>query len=757
MSIDEDSLIADSDVDLTACDREPIHLPGSIQPHGGLLAADLQTGEVLLASANCEAWTGRAPSALMGASLNGVMAEICPEWSAPVAETDSLVRHLRTHVHGRADVDVVSHDSGDFRVVEFEAGGHAAELLEVNGRLEAVLSAVQACMREEELYRRVPPLLAELIGFDRVMIYLFGPEGHGSVVGEHMAAPAESYLGLHYPATDIPLQARRLYVLNRVRGIVDSHAEPVPLVGIRGASSLNMAFCQTRSVSPIHMQYLRNMGVRASFSASLVDGDQLSGLIACHHGQPLHLPYTLRSAIAVCARAVSDRLLFLREARAHETERARHAAQLLFLRHFILSNSPLEALRVAGPDALAMVGADAFIVLLDGGVFELGEAEVVRAWRPVVEHARDAGPVDIIATNSVASAYPELAATDADLPGGMLLVPVAERGVIAWLRAERIREVRWAGEPPERDGTKALTPRSSFEAWTERVRGTSVPWQDIELEVARILRRTTAQLLGQAPDTLQTADEILLRMVAYIQQLEVANARLRRSNEDLEQFAYAASHDLRAPLRTVKGYADLIEDHLQTDGMELPPAVAELWRPISDGVDNMSSMLDGLLEFARLGQVELNLMHVELDAVLEVVHTSLQRRIDETGASVTWTALPAVHGSRPQLVRLFQNLVENAIKYGRDGVPPVVHIDGLQEGGGVRIEVHDNGRGIPANLQERVFLLFRRAHPHTADGTGVGLALSRRIMERHGGTIHLHSEVGSGSTFELFFPSEPPP
>ena len=228
--------------------------------------------------------------------------------------------------------------------------------------------------------------------------------------------------------------------------------------------------------------------------------------------------------------------------------------------------------------------------------------------------------------------------------------------------------------------------------------------------------------------------------------------KLEESNERLEQFAHAASHDLQEPLRMVSSYLQLIErrygDDLDDDGEEFLAFAV-------DGADRMREMIDSLLAYSRVQTRGEPVEPVDLQDVLDEVHEDLQKRIAETDAEITVASLPRVEGDRGQLRQVFQNLLDNAIEYAGED-PPRVHVDAERTGDRWTISVSDEGIGIDPDEQERVFEVFQRLHTNDEyDDTGIGLALVERIVERHGGDIWVESEPGEGSTFSFTLPAAP--
>ncbi len=248
---------------------------------------------------------------------------------------------------------------------------------------------------------------------------------------------------------------------------------------------------------------------------------------------------------------------------------------------------------------------------------------------------------------------------------------------------------------------------------------------------------------------LRKRDDLDRELEAKVAELRKANRELERSNDDLEQFAYAASHDLREPLRMIKGYLDLVERRFEGDIDEETEEFIEL---AVDGADRMDQLIRDLLEYSRVGRGDLQLEPVDLQEVMDDVEENLGMVLDEAGGIVETGELPTVLGDRSQLDQLFQNLVHNGMKFRGDEAPVVRVWADDHEGGKVTVHVEDNGVGIPEEEKDRIFMVFKRLHGRDVEGSGVGLAVVKRIVERHDGTIDLTSKVGEGSTFHITLP-----
>ena len=270
---------------------------------------------------------------------------------------------------------------------------------------------------------------------------------------------------------------------------------------------------------------------------------------------------------------------------------------------------------------------------------------------------------------------------------------------------------------------------------------------------ARTIARLESQIaaLEQLLDvTERTVTEQSDHLEVALKELDARNRELRRSNEELELFAYVASHDLQEPLRMVASYTQLLSrryaDKLDDDAREFIHFAV-------DGATRMQALIEALLEYSRVGTRSNPFEPVNLDAVLDGVLSDLRLRLDETSAEISREPLPTVHGDRTQLAQLFQNLISNALKF-RTGLARI-HVSCAKQGSEFLIGVRDEGIGIDPKFAERIFQIFQRLHTRDEyPGTGIGLAVCRRIVERHGGRIWVESEPNRGATFSFTIPEK---
>jgi light-regulated signal transduction histidine kinase (bacteriophytochrome) len=505
--------------DFTDCDKEPIHIPGSIQPHGVLLALDPGTLRVLQVAGDTGRLLGAPPEEILSQGLEARLglaalgrlrasSKLELEFPRPVFAIESTVQH------NGCGLDATIHASNGALIVELEPSP-AEPAANAIVLLHAMIVRVQGALGLSGFLQAAAEEMRAATGFDRVMVYQFLQDGSGSVIAEAKTDDLVPYLGLHYPKSDIPKQARELYLRNWTRVIPDANYTPVPIlpaVNPVTGKPLDLSFSILRSVSPVHLQYLRNMGVAASMSLSIIVNQKLWGLIACHHRESRLVPQMTRSICEVFAQMIS---LQLGEKLAAEEqgERLRMRSIHAELVEAMVRDSDLgTALIRSRPNLADYIHADGVAVWWDGKAARLGKTPTDQQLRDLVEWLNTAVPEGVYVTDCLGAQFG--AAKDyADVASGLIALSVSRtpRDYVLWFKPEVIATVTWAGNPSEpleinRDG-KNLSPRRSFAAWKETVRGRSEPWSPRIGEAAQALRVSILEVVLRHLDQLMRERE----------------------------------------------------------------------------------------------------------------------------------------------------------------------------------------------------------------------------------------------------------
>ena len=695
-----------SRVDLQSCADEPIHIPGSIQPHGALLFFG--------ARGLLEGWSANAP-AVVGRDLQlgdhyGALglppaaAELVDDCAAALADGD-VAPAVAALSLGAAEYDCIVHAAHQRIIVEFEQRHVPAEAV--------ALFAVKAHGAIEKLRRQrtIDALVEyavrhvrEFTGFDRVMAYRFRPDDSGDVVAESRREDLTPYLGQRYPAGDIPPQARRLYVLNTLRMIADLGYAPVPLLGAPGAAPLDMSFAVLRSVSPVHVEYLQNMGVGASMSVSIVVNGRLWGLIACHHMAPKQVPYAIRMAADVLSQLIASTIQSIESRQETELVEQAAAMRTSLVGALLHDEDPLEAMAQHADALRATAHAQALVCTHFGKVVVHGD---------VAPEAVDAvvgslAGLELLHREQLAD-WPEAARPLIGKWVGMLALPFdpPAGGWCLLLRCEQVEQVAWAGRPDKQDQVgplgARLTPRGSFDAWYETVRGHAAPWEDTVLANARL---TLAELL------------------------RASNVRRAETESTRAQLLAMLGHDLRDPLNSINMAGMVIEQ-----GHGQPT----LGRRIQSSSNRMQRMIGQVLDMSRIdGGIGLGvaLVPTDLRALVEDI-------VDEARTaypSIDYRLAPGqalqVRADSARLAQVLSNLLSNARHHGEPGRPIEVALS--TAAGHALVEVANAGAPIAPEAVPVLFNPFKRTslnNPRNRTGMGLGLYIALQIVREHHGEI----------------------
>jgi len=480
--------------DFSACDTEPIHAPGSIQSFGVLLALDANTLHVGHASANYREALGQDAAPPFGKAAAEILGPAAEAALRGALAKDGLIDHrpipLALPDAKSSPWQGVAHCLNGTVFVELEPADLGTEapadaLAAVRGSIGKFTASVTIAEFAATAAREV----RSLTGYDRVMVYQFDAEWNGEVIAEERRADLETFLGLHYPASDIPSQARALFLANRIRMIADAASTQVPLLTEPAGSTsapLDLGRCLLRSAAAVHRQYLHNMGVRASLTASLVVDGRFWGLIACHHLTPRHLGRAERETCELLAQVASVHLAYLVEAE-HRTHLATHLDTLSRIGARIGSTSPpIAALAREEADLLALVEASGAAVCRSDRLMLIGRTPPEEALAELVGWVKGVA-APLIATDRLPQLYAP-ANQFAEVASGLLALEVSRvtDEYVLWFRPEVLQTVNWAGDPHGKaDVDSRLSPRQSFAVWKETMRGRSLPWQPAEVENVR--------------------------------------------------------------------------------------------------------------------------------------------------------------------------------------------------------------------------------------------------------------------------------
>lgn len=746
-------------INLQNCESEPIHIPGCIQEHGFLLGVHSQSFQIAYCSANIAGFTGHQPEAILGKNFGAVFTTE-QETHLQAFVNDPRYDQSQPMVFTIHDIqyNTQPHLSGSVIILEFEPFPDGSLALpDLYRQTQKLVTYLQHAQNLRQLSHSIAAETRAITGYDRVMIYRFDKDYNGEVFAESKREDLLPLLGHNYPHTDIPAQARELYLKNMLRMIVNVDYAPVAILTRAteaSHASLDLSYSILRSVSPIHIEYLKNMGVKATLTISLIDDGRLWGMIACHHYSPLNIPHYTRLAALLQGYFFTSQIKVRELADQYEqSQQISNCMQSLlealsadddFIRHQY-NNPQLYNCLNSGGVAIQQNNQ----LYTSGLVPEVADIQQLAAW--LKEHATDGRCI----TNRLIEHYPA-AEHLSHAAAGIAYYELAPGAVsyIIWFRPEMVKAINWAGKPSkavsmDSNGAR-LSPRKSFELWKEEVKFQSMEWTRPERDAsARLAYNLQKQVY-------------LLRIRQEEERYRQLTVQLQSANAELENFNWISAHDLKEPLRKIQVFAS--RTFYGETSLEV---YKDSLLRIQNSAHRIQLLLDSMLSFAGMrssGEVRET---VSMQLLLQQALNKFTTQIAETDATIiTAENLPELNVIPRQAEQLFTHLISNALKFRKTGVAPQLVVNYRtgtaplpQEECSTRHSYHifsftDNGTGFDNRFAETIFRIFQILN-RTQDYTnvGIGLAICKKIMDNHKGFITASSKEGAGSVFTVYFPA----
>ncbi|CAG4990003.1 Phytochrome-like protein cph1 [Dyadobacter sp. CECT 9275] len=749
-------------VNLTNCESEPIHIPGTIQPHGFLIGIKKQDYLIDYCSANSTDFIGLKPEQLLGQHFTDIFQDVqIAQLSAHI--TDSYIDSPKPFVTTRNGIpfNTTAHLSGETFLLELEPFPNGAlDLPNLYDQTRRFVSAMEKNNTLVELCQEIAHETREITGYDRVMIYRFDKQYNGEVIAESKRADLESFAGQKYPHTDIPAQARELYIRNPLRMIADINYTPVPLLTTdsneeKSNQSLDLSLSILRSVSPIHIEYLQNMGVGATLTVSLLQDNKLWGLIACHHYSPKILPHYQRLAALLQGNFLTSQIK-VREV-AEEFKISEQVDKALFDSLSLLhEDENFVENHYNSASLLQLANASGVVIYQEGKLYTNGLVPAQETLLPFLGQLRYLYKNGSGHTEQLLSIYPE-GRELTKFAAGIIYhaMSASSSDCILWMRQERIETVHWAGNPEKAIDMNAggfrLSPRKSFELWKEVVKDKSAEWRKSELNAASSFAYALQKYLN-------------LRQVRLEEErYRIINEELKAANKELANINWISTHDLKEPLRKIQIFASKVLDR---EDPELSLKVKDSVERMRYAAEKMQLLIEDILNYSKTGSVPKVFESTDLNEVFQSVISDLKDTIEEKKAEILHDILPEIPAIRFQIQQLFVNLISNSLKFAQDGVSPVISItyeivgpkmlpgnSSLKNVDYHKISFTDNGIGFDQEYRERIFQVFQRLHPHHKyPGTGIGLAICKKIVENHNGILIANAKENEGAVFTIFLP-----
>ncbi len=728
--------------DLTNCDRELIHIINTVQQFGFLLVVDLELNTILQASENAILFLNLPLEKVLHTSIHHIFPDdIIQKIKGELNKKDaSLLRYSELKINEKT-FELFLHQHKHYYLLEFEEELESipkiasqvmlAEAIEVIHKSDDIPTLLECTVKE----------LKRISGFDRVMLYQFDKYWNGEVIAESVRDDWEAYLGLHYPASDIPLPAREIYKKTWVRIIYDVETPQVPIVPYPNPITegpLDLTHLVMRGVSPIHIEYLNNMGVKSTMSIAIIINDKLWGLISFHHASPRKINPNVREACNLIGKVFSS-TLSLRITEEIMIEEKRVKEVRFKLEEQIRKYKNIENGLLKGEVVLTDINnADGAALYVNNKWYLVGNTPEETDLHELAYWIKDKFRDLLFYTDNLSSQF-ENAINYKEVASGLLAVDITadEFDCICWFKAERLKTVHWGGNPEQAKimtaGGTQLHPRTSFKKWKEIVKNHSDPWKPLEIEKAKKL-----------------ANNILQLIVKEFSELRELNQQLQEAIEEVEVFSYAISHDLRAPLRSLDGFAEiLLEDYQEL----LDDYGRNLLVELGTCAREMNVMVEDILEYSKISIQAERMQLLDVPQLIRPLFETLKNVGDFPNATLKFKPMPKAFGDKTFIKLLLQNLLSNSLKYSSHKNPQVILAGGFSQEKEDIFFIRDYGIGVDEKDVNRIFNLFVRIDPKEQyEGYGVGLAFAKRIVQKHQGRIWVESVKGEGATFYFALP-----
>ncbi|MFY0481019.1 ATP-binding protein [Flavobacterium sp. PLA-1-15] len=738
-------------VNLTNCEFEPIHIPGSIQPHGFLIGINADSWKIDFCSGNIENYIKSTYQSALGNDFKSIFGEQQEILVRAYIEQNLLLSSslLKLELLGKHFLCTV-HKSNQTYILEAEPSDQdTKKLADVYDQTSQFLSYMNATHTLKELCEMVVKGTREITGYDRVMVYRFDKDYNGEVFAESVRDDLEPFLGLHYPHTDIPAQARELYMQNLLRLIVDIDYTPVPIYTIDdndASKNLDLSLSILRSTSPMHVQYLHNMGVGATLTISLIHQKKLWGLIACHHYSVKNLTPEIRLAAQLQGHFITSQIDIRQSNEEYEVSRKSNIAlEKLNALNLPAKEDAFQTV-IENNNLLEICNASGVAILFNNTIYKNGLVPDDKNISKLAKWLSVSITSDTFSTEKLIDHLPDV--NDyCDEASGIIYhsLSIDNNDCIIWFRPESLTEINWGGDPNKAiiKDVNGLYPRNSFKLYKEIVKCQSKIWLQPELNAAANYAHT---LQKQFNLLIISQEEEKYRKLSEL---------LKETNSELENINWISTHDLQEPLRKIQMLSSRL---LGKEDEELSENVINSVQRMNNSAQRMQTLLIDILKYTKIQHVDDSFEVVQPKDVLTEVLSDLTEHINERKAIINIPELPEINGIPFLMKQLFSNLIQNSLKYSFPDKTPIVNIRSLgkQPLNGESFEVlefSDNGIGFDQQFAENIFNIFSRLHTQEVyKGSGVGLALCKKIMQVHKGFIVAEGVENQGATFRLYFP-----
>lgn len=719
------------------CEEEAIHLIGRIQDFGYLIVFDFSQQCIAL-SENCSDWLLISPSDAIHKPIDFFLKAIDCNYDINISISSLLHQPITfTTKIGNQNYQLTIYINNEQIFFEFEIKeGQNIDLQQLNDfqlRFD----------HNKDIWQTLCQNIYNIVDFDRIMIYQFLEDSSGIVIAENVKDTIESLLGYRYPAFDIPAQARALYLKNLSRQTSNIFADTIPIIGLP-AVEIDLTKSQIRALSPIHLQYLANFGVQASASFSIIIDNKLWGLVACQNLMPKYIPFDQKNLSLFITQYAANKFVVREQQKALDYINNTKEIELELKEKLFYNHSLENTLSEFANRFTEILKSEGMIIKTPDSILRFGNTPEYEIFNNLHDEINQQLSQEEAKDNSIytshAFSFNHTSSNEPILWPGIARINLDKdyKYCVYWFRKEIYIAEKWAGNPQKNkeysieQSAYIYSPRLSFETWMTEVKGNSEKWTRLEEEFLKRIQKLIH-------------DSIINKMG----EIKLLNEKLIEINNKLGVFSHQLGHDIKNPLTTIKTSTQLIQ--LRRDlNKEL---INKFSSNILEAVDLINNIIDKTIDSTKPSDNVFTFERIFTDGIInQIIHQAIENYKIQN-FKVELGELHPVLGDKTLLYQLFMNLINNAIKFSSKQELTTLEVYSKLEGNNTVYFIKDNGIGIKEEEKSRMFNIFQRlSNANEFDGTGVGMSIVKRIIDKLNAQIFIDSQIGSGTQFKIIFP-----
>lgn len=701
----------------------------TIQRHGVLLACSIEDKRICYASDNTRQLFSEDAVTLLNKPIDAVVdKEVLNKLLSRLEHRSLAYEEIQLN---QQDVTLIIHKRGELLLLEFEINTVSLNPFKYQMRLTESVSEVKTISDIPGKIHSAISTVKKYLGYDRVVVYQLDAEGNGCLTAELKEKHLDSWLGLRFPASDFSQDEHQLYLKKRVRIVSNASDKAVAILSCEHQTpTLDLSHTQLRTLTPLHLKRLNSLKVLAKLTVAIVHDNSLWGLMIGYHYSPKYINFYQRLNCEYLAQALGTDIYLVETSKALAALKKSAATRIHLIDQINVDKNISVGLSQHTLTINDLTNSHGAAIYIDGKVTTVGLCPTDEEIIDLIKNIKPLSNDRLYRTHCLQNDFPEAEAYRGVASGVLcLFISVKNNAALLWFKPEVIKTVSWTRNLSEPDkmlttcGNLQSSKGKALKQWPMLQKGTSEAWEDYETSEGVYLQKNIRDIL-----------------IANYDEIRTLNDRLTAAYEEMESFSYSISHDLRAPLRGIDGFAHILKEDCYQDLSDFGKTSLDT---IITSATKMNQLIDNILEYSSLSKTSINTEQFSIDAIIKELLIELEPTYSHVKVIVE-PDLPDISGDRMLVLTLLKNLLENAMKYSAEGQHPEVKIGCI---GSQTFFVQDNGMGFDMKYHEKIFGVFERLVNSDYPGSGIGLAIAKRVVDKHHGKIWVESQINRGSTF----------